>query len=153
MSLHTGHTDLLRNNPGIICSQVQCLTSLFGHKFILVKQSYQGKMHQLLRLTTWSLPFQAQGCVDSLEKSVWAQQLCHVTLFILKSAWHFGHSKKPEGPRMIINKSRVTSWRWAVLGKALKTRSKSLNTTLQQVSCSASSKRIVNWSQDFQNSH
>jgi len=98
----------------------------------------------LLCLTTRSLPFQVQGCVNSLEKTEWAQQLCHVTLFVLKSTWRFGHSKKPEGLRMIINKSRVTSWRWAVLGKASKTRSKSFNMTLQQVSYSASPKRIMN---------
>lgn len=55
-----------------------------------------------------------------------AAALCHVTLFVLKSTQCFGHSKKPEGLRMIINKSRVTSWRWSVLSKALKTRSKSL---------------------------
>ena len=118
--------------------------SVWTQVHIPVEQSYQDKMHQLLCLTTRSLPFQVQGCVNSLEKTEWAQQLCHVTLFVLKSTWRFGHSKKPEGLRMIINKSRVTSWRWAVLGKASKTRSKSFNMTLQQVSYSASPKRIMN---------
>lgn len=87
-------------------------------------------------------------CWQQRESRVSSAALCHVRLFVLKSTRCFGHSKMPEGLKMIINKSRATRWRWLCFARTWK-QGQSFNMTLQQVSHSTSSKCIMFWSQNF----
>lgn len=64
------HTLLSRKNPGIGCSQAQCLTLVLGHELTQVKIHQPTCLRGLLQHK-----YETLLCADSLKKTEWVQWL------------------------------------------------------------------------------
>lgn len=64
------HALLSRKNPGIGCSQAQCLTLVLGHELTQVKIHQRTCLRGLLQHK-----YEPLLCADSLKKTEWVQRL------------------------------------------------------------------------------